>query len=143
MRFCVVPDGLTLEERVFLILGPLVQLLGNILHRHIQIFPPYFVGRLPQVNTVFFVLAQLLLQIRQLLRLLPVADLVEADVALEGVFGEGSVALRGEQVGVEEGEGLVLPEGELVEPGSFEDRLYFMHQFSYFYSTIITISNHF
>ena len=143
MRFCVVPDGLTLEERVFLILGPLVQLLGNILHRHIQIFPPYFVGGLPQVNTVFFVLAQLLLQIGQLLRLLPVADLVEADVALEGVFGEGSVALRGKQVGVEEGEGLVLPEGELVEPSSFEDRLYFMHQFNYFYSTIITISNHF
>lgn len=132
MRFCIVPDGLTLEERVFLVFRLLVQLLGNILHRHIQIFPPYFVGRLPQVNTVFFVLAQLLFQIYQLLRLLPVADLVEADVALEGVFGEGSVALRGEQVGVEEGKRLVLPEGEFVEPGSFEDRYYFVHQFHYF-----------
>ena len=50
-------------------------------------------------------------------------------MALECILGQGSVALRGEQVGVEKRKGLVLPKGEFVEPGSLENGLYFMHQF--------------
>ena len=47
VRFGVVPDCITLKDGVFLIFRSLVQLLRNILHRHIQIFPPNLVGRLP------------------------------------------------------------------------------------------------
>ena len=123
----VIPNVLTIEERILDWCRFLVKLSIYLFHGHINILLADGISLFISVNTILLMFLQFSFQfLLMVFGWLSKINFFETDIALKGRLSNWNKADRGQSIWIEEWKWLVLPDIELILPGSRQNVFYFM-----------------